>query len=476
MRFKIEPYQWQKQAIAMGTQLDNMALLADMGTGKSGAMVNILRVKYGQNKRVMKTLILSPLVTLFNWKNEFYKHSYIDSDLIHPIYGSTTQKIKRINNAIDSDENQILITNYEAMISMKVYEVILQWQPEVIVLDESHYCKSHKSKRSKAIQVLSSGAQYRYIMTGTPMTNNIQDLFMQYKILDGGETFGDNFYVFQRQYMYDENAAWAHQQKHFPKWKARPEKMDEITEKIYSKAIRVTKDETLDLPPLIEETYKVPLSPKQRKYYDQMERDFLVYVEENEKKGIAVAQLAVTKALRMQQIVTGYVIDDEGQVIEIQDNPRLKAVEELVTALHEQHKVILWCSFKHNYKQLGRLLTKLKIEHVFITGDNSLEQKQEAMDRFNSDETVRVCVANRKAGGIGVNLVSASYSIIYSRNFSLEEELQSKDRNYRGGSEIHDRIVRINLCAEDTTDERITEALLAKKKVSDNILQYVKGE
>jgi SNF2 family DNA or RNA helicase len=453
-----------------------MALLADMGTGKTGAAVNILRIKYGQNGRLMKTLIISPLVTLFNWKDEFEKHSYIKPEFIHPIYGTTAKKLKLFEKAISSNENQIIIVNYEAMIAPKFVKAMMEWAPEILLLDESHYCKSHKSKRSKAIHALSQSCKHRYIMTGTPMTNNVPDLFMQYNILDGGETFGSNFYVFQRMYMYDENASWSHKQKHFPKWKMRDEKMPEINEKIYSKAIRVTKDETLDLPPLVEKVYKVPLSPKQKKYYDNMERDFLTYIEEGEQKGIAVAQLAVTKALRLQQIVTGFITDDEGQIIEIEENPRLKAVEELVHALHDKHKVILWCSFKHNYKQLGRLMDKMKIKHKFITGDMNLQEKRDAMESFNNDEETRVIICNRKAGGIGINLVAASYSIVFSRNFSLEEELQSRDRNYRGGSEIHDRIVRINLCAENTTDERITEALVAKKKVSDNILTYVRGE
>lgn len=476
MKFKLQPYKWQLTAIEMSKRLDNMALLADMGTGKTGAAVNILRVKYGQNKRVMRTLILSPLVTLFNWKDEFFKHSYIDSNLVNPIYGTTDQKIKKVQKALSYNNDCILIVNYEAMIAPKFLKIIREWQPEILLLDESHYCKSHKSKRSKAVYELSLDCKHRYIMTGTPMTNNVSDLFMQFKILDGGFTFGNNFYVFQRMYMRDKNHAWSHSHKHFPHWVVREDKLDEIHEKIYNMGIRVTKDETLDLPPLVEQIYKVPLSSKQRKYYDSMQRDFITFVEEGEKKGFVVAQLAMTKAIRLQQIVTGFAIDDQGELIEITDNPRLKAVEELITALHENHKVIVWCSFKHNYKQLGDLMTKMKVKHEFITGEMDLKEKRNAMDKFNNDDQTRVIICNRKAGGIGINLVAASYSIVYSRNFSLEEELQSRDRNYRGGSEIHDRIVRINLCAEETTDERITEALLEKKKVSDNILAYVKGE
>ena len=474
MKFKLPPYEWQHKAMEMSTHLTDMALLADMGTGKTGAMVNILRMRYNNSKRVQKTLILSPLVTLLNWREEFFKHSYIDTEKVVVLMGGTKKKIKTLTQATLNDPNKIVIMNYEGMISKEMIHALLKWGIELLVLDESHMCKNHKAKRSKNIFALSVDARARFIMTGTPVTNDLPDIFMQYKILDGGITFGNNFYVFQRKYMEDKNAAWANRQNHFPKWVVRTDKIEEVQHLIYSKAIRVTKDECLDLPDRVEEIYKVPLSTKQRKYYDQMERDFVTFVEEGEAKGIVVAQLAMTKALRLQQIVTGFVTDDEGNEIEILDNPRLVAVKELIQSLHSKHKVILWCSFKKNYKQLGDLLTKMKIDHRFIIGDMTLMQKQEAMDEFNNDPSVRVIIANRRAGGIGINLVSADYSIVYSRNFSLSEELQSKDRNYRGGSEIHDRIVSINLCAEDTIDERVTEALINKKKISDDILTFIR--
>jgi SNF2 family DNA or RNA helicase len=460
--------------MAMSNKMPDLALLADMGTGKTGAMVNILRLRYGESKRVQRTIILSPLVTLLNWRDEILKHSYIDPDKIVVLIGTSVKKLRTFEKLTRMDQDKIVILNYEGMISNNIVQALSKWRPEIAVLDESHYCKSHKAKRSKAVYDLVQDCTNRYIMTGTPVTNDLPDIFMQYKILDGGETFGSNYYVFQRKYMYDENQAWSHKPNHFPKWVMRPELVDTVNSLIYDKAIRVTKSECLDLPPVVEETYKVPLSPKQKKYYEQMERDFVTFVEEGESKGIAVAQLAMTKALRLQQIVTGFIVDEDGEVIEIEDNPRLIAVKELVQALHVKRKVILWCSFRHNYKQLGKLMESMKIEHRFITGSMTLPQKQEAMDDFKNDDNVRVMIANRKAGGIGVNLVSASASIIYSRNFSLEEELQSRDRNYRGGSEIHNDILRINLCAEDTVDERTTEALISKEKISDDIINFIR--
>ena len=112
MKFKLPPYEWQHKAMEMSTHLTDMALLADMGTGKTGAMVNILRMRYNNGRRVQKTLILSPLVTLLNWREEFFKHSYIDTEKVVVLMGSTKKKVKTLTQATLNDPNKIVIMNY----------------------------------------------------------------------------------------------------------------------------------------------------------------------------------------------------------------------------------------------------------------------------------------------------------------------------------------------------------------------------
>ena len=478
MKYKIEPYQWQHKLIGMVVNgHDEVAVLADMGTGKTGGVINCLRVVYGKAGRVKRTVIISPLVTLFNWKNEFVNHSYILPHNVHVLHGSSDKKLKIFEAATANDPNQIIIMNYETALSDKVIKALLKWKAEVIVLDESHYVKNHKAKRSKVIEDLASKCSHRFIMSGTPMTNSLTDIFMQYKILDGGKTFGTNFYSFQRKYMEDANSAWSHKLNHFPKWVPRECMLKELQDKIYSKAIRVTKDECMDLPPRIQQVYPVELSAKQMKYYKSMLDDYVTFVEENEAKGISVATTALTKALRLQQIVTGYAKLDDGTELVIEDNPRIDALEELVdTITNNGHKVIVWCAFKNNYVQINKMLEAMKLKYVNITGEESLAQKEENMNIFNKSSDVNVAVCNRKAAGIGVNLVAAKYTITYSRNYSLEQELQSADRNYRGGSQIHDSIVKIDLCAKGTVDEVVTEALVNKKNIADKVIEIAKQQ
>ena len=294
-------------------------------------------------------------------------------------------------------------------------------------------------------------------------------------MLDGGKTFGKNFLAFRAQYFEDENAAWNTMANHFPKFIAKPGADKELNAEIYKKAIRVLKKDCLDLPPLIEKTVLVPLGKDQARLYEEMRDEFLTFIEDSKKAGnslAVVANLAITKALRLQQIASGFVKTEQGEEIAIKDNPRREVLKDYLEELTPSHKVIVWASFIQNYGQIAQVCEELGIKYTTIYGGMSVKAKQEAIDKFERESDVRVIIGNRAAGGIGVNLVQASYSIVYSRNFSLGDEEQSKSRNHRSGSEIHKRIVKIDLAAKGTIDEFVLEALLNKQKIATKILDW----
>ena len=469
MQYKIQPYDHQLKAIEMSKQLKDMALFWEMGTGKTKGMIEILRHKYTEAGKLLPTLILAPVVTLENWKREFLTHSTIPESKIFVCSGTGVKRHRQLKDALVSDS--IIIINYEALVTMKVFELLMYSKLEIIVMDESHYLKNHKSKRAKRVQTLASSPymKHRYLLTGTPILNSPMDMFQQYRILDGGETFGKNFYAFRGTYFYDKNANWKGQAS-FANWQPISSKFPELSEKIYRKASRVTKAECLDLPPLIKQTEYVAMSKDQAKAYKEMKDNYLTFVKDTDKA--VLAQLAVTKLLRLQQIVSGFMVTEEGESLAFDSVPRLDRLRELVEEITPNHKLIIWCSFKKNYEMIATLLEELDIRYVMLTGEQNTKQKQEAIDEFQSEESnsPRVVIANRRSGGIGVNLTRASYSIVYSRDFNLGDELQSEARNHRGGSEIHDKIVQLNLCVADTVDEAVLEALNNKQKISDIIV------
>lgn len=469
------PYEWQVKAFRQFVDqgLTGYAFLADVGTGKTATAITIMRYLNWNLQGDTKILIIGPSVVIHNWKNEIARYCLKKNELgkVYPL--SEASKRKTImKELVEKNSHGVVITNYESFDNEEFTALANLWCPQVVVCDELHRIKSYKSKRAKAIVGLATNTQYRLGLTGSAILNSPMDLFMQWKFIDQGEAFGTNFFNFRNLYFYDANAKWAGRNNYFPKWEPVQNKFPELTGKIASSSIRVVKSETLDLPPYIEKTIKLEMSPKQKKIYAQMEKDFIAFVETEDKPVAVVAQLALTKALRLMQIASGFASTDTGAEVVLDGNPKLDALEKILTD-NEDASVIVWCSFKANYKAIGERLTKMGVSHVFLTGEQDAKEKQVSIDLFQSSNA-RVIVANRKAGGIGVNLTAARLSVVFSRNFSLEEEIQSDGRNFRGGSQIHDNITKINLICEDTIEEKIVEALAGKQKISDIILDLKK--
>lgn len=477
MDFLVKPWEHQRIAVERAAKMPHFAFLFEPGCGKTGACINTLRLKFSNHKRLLKTIVLAPPIVLRNWKNEFKLHSKIDQNDIVILHGSQKKRVQTFKeNTSDGQLPKILVTNYESLLMGELLDLFLRWQPEVLVLDESHKCKNASSKRTKAALKLAKGTPYRYLLSGTAVLNSPLDIFPQFQIMCGGFPTMDgnylinNFYEFRAKYMYDKNAG-VPKDRYFPDWKIKPGSLEEINKIIHTRGMRVKKEECLDLPPMVKQQILVELSSAQKKHYEEMKNDFITYIDSQ----ACVASLAITKALRLQQIVSGYMALDDGTQKKLERTPRQEALEELLEEITPDHKVLVWAVFKENYEQIRQVCENLKINYVQVHGEIPDRQKFEAVDVFNRDPKVRVFIGHPGSGGIGINLVSASYSIFYSRNFSLEQDLQAEARNYRGGSEIHAKITRIDLVAPGTIDELVLNKLAQKQQISEAVLKDLRA-
>jgi SNF2 family DNA or RNA helicase len=472
LEYVIEPWAHQREALERAALKDEFGLFFEQGTGKTPTTINMLREKYRQRGgRVLRTLIVAPPIVLVNWQREFLKHSRIKASDIAILSGTGKKRLE----LVQTTKARILITNFETLTMPGLDEALLAWGPECLVVDESQRCKDLKAKRTKACVKIADATLHRFILTGTPVLQSPMDLFAQFRILDKGETFGKNFFVFRATFFYDKNSHMP-RSKYFPDWRIREGAVEEINKLISAKTMRVLKSECLDLPPLVRQTITVPLSPMQRKLYNEMRDDFLVLMGDR----VSAASLAITKGLRLQQIVSGFIpmesLDGGKTNVSIKENPRADALRELLAELAPHHKIIVWACFKENYATIRAICDALKLPTVQVHGEIPAAEKQAAVDRFNADPTCRVFIGNARSCGLGVNLTASSYAIYYSRNFSLEDDLQSEARNHRGGSEIHEKITRIDLVAEGTIDEQILKRLSEKQAISDSVLAEIAEE
>lgn len=436
----------------------------DVGTGKSRTAIESIRYLYNLEQKLVPTLIISPLITLENWKREILKFSKTQERDIVILHGSADKKKKLIANLL-KNPNKIIIMNWEALLSDYIYDYFTKNIPTILVGDELHYIKNHSSKRTKLALKLSKLVRYKIGLTGTPVLNSSEDLWSQLFFLDNGKRLGDKFHWFKAKYFYDKNAGMP-SHVHFPDWVPHKDSNEKIKELISDISMSVKKADCLDLPPLVREEVYVELGPDQTRAYKQMRDDFVTYVSD----AACVANLAITKALRLQQILSGYMPLDSGEVVHFSSNPRMAALSELLTQYSGNHKIIVWAAFRENHKSIAKLCESLKIKYVMLTGEQSKIEKDQTMELFENDPQVRVCIGNQSVG-IGVNLVSSSISVYYSKGFNLAHDIQSEARNYRAGSERHESITRYDLVSIGTIDEQVNQALKDKKEIGAQLLK-----
>ena len=491
MHYKIEPWQHQHEAIrkSLDPSAQNFALLWEPGTGKTATTINILRHRFNRKKTVSRTIIFCPPVVVKNWYDEWLAHSNIDPAKVIMLKGKGDVRVKTfIKNAYQNYLSPtkdpvgcIFITNYESLMMPSLFMAMKSWEPEVLVFDESHKLKNISAQRSKRADVLANPTRdtthrnygtivrpYKMILTGTPVLKNGMDLFMQYKILDGGELLGDNFYTFRARYCEDKNAHMP-KDKYFPKWEMREWALDAIAGLARKITSIAKKNECLDLPPYVTKTLSVGMTSAQAEAYRQLESELVTYLD-----AMAVtAPMALTKAGKLLQITSGFVKGDVGDNHVFGETPKDVALGELLEEITPSHKVIVWAVFKENYARIRHICNRMKLPFVELHGDVPEKDRDENIRRFNKDEDCRVLIGHPGSGGIGVNLVSASYSIFYSRTFSLEHSLQAEARNYRGGSNIHEKVTRIDLVCENTIEQDVQKALAEKLEIGEKVLREI---
>ena len=479
MKYFVEPWPHQRKAIDKAYGRTHFAFFAEMGTGKTAMAINTARLIYYDNGRLLRTLVLCPPVVIEQWRREWALHSALGPRVVC-LTGSSAKRrdTLQLHGFATNPERDlkpvIFITNYETLSMKDVWKFILMYRPELLICDESHKLKDCKALRSKKAALLADVAHYRYLLTGSPVLNTPLDLFSQFRVLDRGETFGKNYYAFRTKYFYDKNAGMP-SQRHFSDWRPLPRvgskrsTLDEFSYLVEKKSIRVTKSECLDLPPLVRSKRYVEMSDKQARAYAQMKTHLIAYLDDK----ACVAQMALTKALRLQQLVSGFFkIEESGDEVVFDPCPRLEALEELLGDIFDtpERKVIVWACWQKNYEMITQMLRKNSWRFTTLYGGLSSTQRQKNIDSFQQDAGVKVMVANQAAGGLGVNLTAASYAVYYSKNFSLEQDMQSEARCHRGGSEIHHKITRLDLITPGSIDELVTSALERKSNLADKIL------
>jgi len=469
-KFKTKPYEHQIIAFNRGLSQKSYGFFMEMGTGKSKVLID--SVAYLSNTmQIDFALIIAPKGVYRNWINKEIPQHFPD-DIRHSVcyWRSTNTKTykEEVKKFFESKDPgvKIFVMNVEAFSSAKGQKAGL-WIAKhfgangLIAIDESTTIKNHKAKRTKTLTKISSEFKYRRLLTGSPVTKSPMDLFSQFQFLDPSILGYDSFYAYQGRYAILQKRSMGN---HSFQQVLGYRNLEELTDKIAPFTFRVLKKDCLDLP---EKTYtvrNVPLTMEQIRMYKDLQKEAMTLLEDGQ---LVSAPQVITQMLRLQQLLSGHMKTDEGEMIEIASQ-RLDA---MMSCIEEASgKIIIWSRFRYDIIQIRNALAKAYGDQSVVSyyGDTSDEDRQRAIDRFQNGEA-RFFVANPATAGYGLTLTEANTVIYYANDFNLETRIQSEDRCHRIGQK--NPVTYIDLIAESTIDEKIVKSLRDKIDIGAKVLK-----
>jgi SNF2 family DNA or RNA helicase len=467
-KFKTKPYEHQLKALEMSWNRETFAYFMEMGTGKTKVLIDNMAMLYDKGK-IDGALIIAPKGVIGTWHNqELPAHlpNHIENVTVLWQANITKGQSRKLGTLFKTGEElHILIMNIEAFSTQKGVNFAGKFMlshKTLMVIDESTTIKNPKAKRTKNILQLADQAQYRRILTGSPVTKNPLDLFTQCYFLDPYHLDHQSYYSFRTRYAIMKTAHIAGRSIQLV---AGFKHLAELSEKLKPFSYRVLKEDCLDLPDKIYMKRVISLTDEQQKVYQQMKEQALAIL--NEKTVTTVN--ALTQLMRLQQITCGHFVADDGTTQKIKSN----RLNELMDVLDEvEGKAIIWAHWQADIKNIIEEIKKVHgpgsvVDYYGLTPQDQRDKNREA---FQNDSKVRFIVGTPQTGGYGITLTAANTVIYYSNGYDLEKRLQSEDRAHRIGQ--HKPVTYVDILAEETVDEKIVKSL--RKKI--NIASEVLGE
>ena len=471
------------------------ALLADEpGLGKTAQAIRALKMLHERGEEIFPVLIVCPNTLKKNWAREFTK--WWPEVPTQVIKGSAVQRKRQFE-----DPSQVFIINWESLrthsrlapygsvaltrcracggqdekISETRCEVHLRELNHIdfkaVIADEIHRSKDPKSKQSRALWSASGDSKIRFALTGTPIANNVVDLWSILHWISPKDWPSKTKWIDR---MVDTmlNAFGG-----MMVIGVKPAMQDEFYKSVNPVMRRMLKKVVLPwLPPVINERRDVEMSTKQKKAYEQM-RDLMI--AELGSGDTLTAPSVLTQTIRLLQFASSYATlstnESTGEIKAILDSPSCK-VEALMDDIDNgdfgDDSVAVSAVSKQLINLLSAEMTKKKIPHGLITGDQDEDERQKAIDDFQSG-AIKWILFTAQAGGVGITLTAARRLIMLQRPWSLVDHKQVLDRVHRIGSEIHDSIVITDYVTEGTIEERVIQVLETK---ADNFEQIVRDK
>ncbi|WCJ30367.1 Chromodomain-helicase-DNA-binding protein 5 [Euphorbia peplus] len=452
-------FSWSKQT--------HVILADEMGLGKTIQSIAFLASLF--EEKIAPHLVVAPLSTLRNWEREFALWAphmnvvmYVGSSQARAVIreyefyrprNPKKMKKKKSGQIVGESKQErikfdVLLTSYE-MINLDTASLKpIKW--ESMIVDEGHRLKNKDSKLFSSLTQYPSN--HRVLLTGTPLQNNLDELFMLMHFLDAGKF--SSLEEFQEEFR-DIN---------------QEEQISRLHKMLAPHLLRrVKKDVMTELPPKKELILRVDLSSKQKEYYKAiLTRNYQILTRRG---GAQISLINVVMELR-KLCCHPYML--EGVEPDIQDaqeaykqlvetSGKMQLLDKMMVKLKEQgHRVLIYSQFQHMLDLLEDYCTYKQWQYERIDGKVGGAERQIRIDRFNAKNSSRFCfLLSTRAGGLGINLATADTVIIYDSDWNPHADLQAMARAHRLGQT--NKVMIFRLVTRGSIEERMMQ--LTKKKM-----------
>jgi hypothetical protein len=478
-KFKREPRKKQREALDNAYGMMEFGFIMDPGTGKSQALVDWAAC-YAMEGRIEGIVVVVPNSVTYNWIDELRDTCPIE--YVAEVLDTGSYKIAERMIAARG-KFKWLIVSWESLSQGNAHKYVRRFLESckcMIAGDESSWAKNHKSIRTKTVTDLGLLAQYRAILTGTPVLKELQDLYSQMEVLNTEIIGIGDFYAFRNRYC----IFGGYENKEVEGYK----NVDELMELIKPYVFVAYKRECIDIPAKTPENSPpgilrhVQLTEAQRELYKKVKSKYNVPQWDGRKIPV---QNTLELALRFRQICQGIVSSETGEkdkhgkmilrqdyIISPERNPKILEMLRLIEESDEQ--MLIWSPFRLDVEAATEQLRK-KYGHDNVlnlpSGDAKLLQQRTREFRASK---YRFCVATQQQGGIGLNMQSASVEIFLANTENLENRIQAEGRIERDGQQ--NPMTIYDILATGTVDTKtILPSLIQKKDLADYVREQLHG-
>lgn len=422
----------------------------EMGLGKTCQTISLLLYISGSLGKKGRFLVLSPLSVMENWRREM--ECFAPSLTVLRYYGDKERRAE-IQRDPDTQDFNVLLTTYE--LCLKDASFLRRWKWKALVVDEAHRLKNQNSLLHQKLTQFSVG--FRIMLTGTPIQNNLQELYSLLSFIQPSIFTADDTDTFVSCYSNVQN---------------QPNLAAELHSILEPFLLRRVKSEVaLDLPKKTELVMYHGMTALQKKYYKAiLMKDLEAFGNEASKTRLLNILVQLRKCVMHPYLFDG--VEPEPFVIGehlVEASGKFCLLDNLLSYLHKGgHRVLLFSQMTRTLDILQDYMEYRGYSYERLDGSVRGEERNLAVKNFSSNE-VFVFLLSTRAGGVGINLTAADTVIFMDTDFNPQNDLQAAARCHRIGQNRPVKVIR--LLARDTVEEIMYSRAISKLHLTNTVIE-----